>query len=122
MEAAHTQNGTFEAGTTQRTLLRLEAADGGFVAGFDCRESLLCRNDGGDSCYRGSLQKSSTAYFRPDFELVVHNSPHLVRCRIAIDVTWVMTATSCRMCSLSGLYLFISAKPGARRGPCYLLP
>src|SRR6202022_15112 len=41
MEAPHAQDGTFEAGRTQRTLLRLEAAEDGFAAGFDCRGNLL---------------------------------------------------------------------------------
>ena len=68
MEAAHTQDGTFEAGPTQRALLRLEATEGRFVAGFDCRESLLRRNHGGNSCYRSAFQEPPAAYFSSDFE------------------------------------------------------
>jgi hypothetical protein len=59
--------------------LRLEAAEGGFVAGFGCRGDLLSWNHGGNSCYRGTFQEASPAYLRSDFGVVViHNSPYLV--------------------------------------------
>jgi len=104
METANAQDGTFKACTTQKTLLRLEAAEGGFVAGL--RGDLIRWNHGRNSCYRGTFQEASAAYLRPDFEVVVmHNSPHLVTCKIAVVVTGMMTA-----------------KPRATRGPCYLLP
>lgn len=41
MEAAHAEDGTLEAGTPKRTLLRREAGDVGSVVGLDCSGDLL---------------------------------------------------------------------------------
>jgi hypothetical protein len=77
MEAPHTQDGTFKAGATQRALLRLEAAHGAFIAGFD-RGGLRRWKHGGNSCDRGTFQEASPAYHRSDYGVVVtHNSSSL---------------------------------------------
>jgi hypothetical protein len=75
MEATHTQDGTLKAGTTQRTFLRLETGEGGFVAGFECCGGLRSWKRGGNSCYRGPFQEAPPAYLWSDFGVVViHNS------------------------------------------------
>jgi hypothetical protein len=76
MEATHPQDGTFKARAPQRTLLRLEATQGDFVAGFDCGGGLRSWKDGGNSCYRGTFQEASPAYLWSGFGVVVgHTSP-----------------------------------------------
>jgi hypothetical protein len=78
MEAAHAQDGALKAGATQWTPLRLEAAQGDFVAGFDCRGHLRSWKHGGHSCYRGTFQEASPAYLWSDFGVVVsHHSSFL---------------------------------------------
>src|SRR6202044_1560170 len=77
MEATHAQDGTFKAGATQRTFLRLEAAQGSLIAGFDPYGDRSWKR-GGNSCYRGTLQKASPAYLGADFSVIVsHNGSSL---------------------------------------------
>jgi hypothetical protein len=77
MEAAHAKNGALEAGFAEWTLLRLEAAERGLVAGFNCCRNFLSWNHGGNSCYRRAFQEASPAYLRPDLRVVIHKSRYL---------------------------------------------
>src|ERR1700739_274977 len=76
MEAAHAQDRTLQAGLAQRTLWRLEVAEGRLVFSFDssnCSGHLVTWNHGGNSCEYGAFQEASAAYLKVGFGIVLHD-------------------------------------------------
>ena len=76
MEAPHAQDGTFKAGATQRTFLRLEAAEVPVSLPVLTAVTISQLESRRNSCYRGTFQETSPAYLWSGFGVVVsHNSP-----------------------------------------------